>query len=161
MMRVAEVAGSVAMEKRVRGQHRHGGALDPVEEWLDAPIEFMIPNQPGVVTEEIEELDHHPALIGEGELRALIDVADVDQERVGIFLAPAPDLGDAARHPAKIAAPAIIDCRQNVTVQISRVQNGNGHRIGAGDRFARSHGGARLAAVAPPRRRRKSRRSGI
>jgi hypothetical protein len=43
----------------------------------------VIANNPGVVTQEVEEVDHRPAFVAEGELGSLIDVTDIDQERVG------------------------------------------------------------------------------
>ena len=123
--RITEVAGGFALEQGIGRQDRHGGALDGMKEGFDAPVELVIANDPGIVPEQVEELDHHPALIGERELGALVDVANIDQERVWIFLPPAPDLRDATRHPAEIGAAVVIDCRQDMAMQIGRVQEGN------------------------------------
>jgi len=52
----------------------------------------MIADDPGVVFEMIEQVDHQRALVSKADVSALIHVADVDQDRVGILPPPAPDL---------------------------------------------------------------------
>ena len=83
----------------------------------------MIANYPGVVFEVIEKIDHQLALVSKAYLCALIDIADVDQDRVRILPPPSADLRDAARQTATISSSVVIRCRQNVAVQIRRVQD--------------------------------------
>ena len=82
----------------------------------------MVPDDPGVVIKEIEEIDHRPSLVPEPELRALIDVADIEQEGVWIFAAPGIDLGCAPGQAAEVGMALVIDRRQNMPMQIGRVQ---------------------------------------
>lgn len=83
----------------------------------------MIPDDPGVVTEEIEEGDHHPPFIAKRKLRPLVDVADVDQERIRIFPSPTSDLSGATGESAKIGTAVVIECRKDMTMEVGRVQN--------------------------------------
>ena len=80
MTRIIEDASRLSFEKRVGRQHRHFRSLDGAQKRLDAPIELVVTDDPGVVAQEIEEIDHHPATIAEREFGPLIDVANVDQD---------------------------------------------------------------------------------
>ena len=125
MTRVSKVTGAFALERSIGRKHRHGGALDRLQKRLDPPIELVVADDPGVVTEQIEKFDHHPALVGKRELGALVDIADIDQERVRILGAPALNLRDAARHPPEIGAALVINRGQNMAVQIGGVEERN------------------------------------
>ena len=98
-------------------------------EGLNTPVKLVIANDPGIIPEQVEELDHHQALIGERELGALIDVANINQKRVWIFLPPAPDLRDTTRHSTEIDAAVIIDYGQDMAMQIGCVQKRNRDEI--------------------------------
>src|SRR4029077_3449077 len=92
-------------------------------------IELMITNHPRVVSEVIEKIDHQFALVSEAHLCALIDVADVDQDRVRILPTPSADLRDATRQTATISSSVVIRCRQNMAMQIRRVQDRDADRV--------------------------------
>ena len=62
----------------------------------------------------------------------MIDVADIDEKGVGIFRAPAVDLRDAARHAAEVGAAVVVGGREDVTVEIGGVEDGDGNFIGGG-----------------------------
>ena len=78
-------------------------------EAVHSPIEFMIADDPGVVLEMIQQIDHQRPSVSEADISALIHVADIDQDRVGIFLPPAFDLCRAARQSAAIWNSIIIE----------------------------------------------------
>jgi hypothetical protein len=78
----------------------------------------------------IEQIDHQRPLVSEADVSALIHVADVDQDRPGILLLPAPDLRRATRQSAAIWISFVIRRWQNVTVQVRRVQDRNTNRVG-------------------------------
>ena len=61
-------------------------------------------------------------------MRPLIDVANVEQDMMRILSLPSADLRHTAGQPAKIAFAFIGGRRQNVPVQVSRVENGNSGR---------------------------------
>jgi hypothetical protein len=90
----------------------------------------MIAYDPGVIFEMIEQIDHQRALVSEADVSALVYVADVDQDRVGIFLLPAPDLRRAARQSAAICISIVVKGRQDMTVQIRCMQDRNTNRVG-------------------------------
>ena len=71
----------------------------------------------------IEEIDHERAVRSQADIRALINVADVDQDRIPILPSPAPNLGDATREAAEVRVSCVIARGQNVPVQIGRVQD--------------------------------------
>ena len=71
----------------------------------------------------IEQVDHQLALAAQSDIGALINIAHVDQDRVWILPAPMPDLRRATRQPAEVRVPVVVERRQNVPVQVSRVQN--------------------------------------
>jgi hypothetical protein len=113
------------IDPAVAGQHRHGGTLHRLRQRRDAPVEFMVAHHPGVVGQRVEKPHHHRTVRRQPLLRALVDVADVDQRPVWIYALPLPDLRGAPRQATKIAATAVIACRQDVTVQVSGVQDRN------------------------------------
>src|SRR5262245_39607866 len=90
----------------------------------------MIADDPGVVLEMIEEIDHQRALVSEADVSPLIHVADVDQDRVGIFPLPTPDLRRATRQSAAIWISVVVQGWQDMTVQIRRVQDRNTNCVG-------------------------------
>src|SRR5881397_1279348 len=90
----------------------------------------MIADDPGVVFEMIEQIDHQRALVSQANVSPLIHVTDVDQDRVGIFPPPAPDLRRATRQSAAIWSSVVVEGRKDMTVQIRRVQNRNTNRVG-------------------------------
>jgi hypothetical protein len=71
----------------------------------------------------IEKINHQSALVSEAYVGALINVADIDKDRVWILPAPTPNLRNATRKAAAISSSVVIKCRQNVPVQIRRVQD--------------------------------------
>jgi len=71
---------------------------------LRAPVEFVIADDPCVVFQVIEEIDHQRAVRAQADVSTLINVADVDQDRISILPAPAPDLSDATRKSAAFPA---------------------------------------------------------
>src|SRR5437660_12552802 len=101
-----------------------------MKKWVHAPIEFMVPNNPRVVFEMIEEINHQLAFAAQPHLGALINITDIDENRVSVLSAPPPNLRDATRQSAHIKVSVVIDRRQNVTVQIGRMQDRDADRIG-------------------------------
>ena len=55
ILRFARLCGSI---ENIRAQHRHRRTLDRAREWFEPPIEFMIPDDPRVVSHHVEEIDH-------------------------------------------------------------------------------------------------------
>jgi len=92
-------------------------------ERLHAPIEFVIADDPGVVFQIIEEIDHERAVRSQADIGALVDIADVDQDRISILASPSPDLSNAARKPAEIGVALVIGSGQNVSVEVGRVKD--------------------------------------
>src|SRR6266498_1421266 len=90
----------------------------------------MIADDPGVIFEMIKQVDHQRALVSKADVGALIYFADVDQDLVGIFTLPAPDLRRATRQSAAIWISIVIKGRQDMTVQIRRMQDRNANRVG-------------------------------
>ena len=90
----------------------------------------MITNDPRVVFEMIEKIDHQRTLVSEADVGALIHIPDIDQNRVGIFFPPAPDLRGATRQSTAIWISGVVRRWQNMTVQIRRVQDRNTNRVG-------------------------------
>ena len=78
----------------------------------------------------IEEIDHQRAVRAQADIGALVNVADVDQDRISILASPSPDLSNAAREPAEIGVSLVIAGGQNVPVQIGRVQDRDANGIG-------------------------------
>jgi len=85
----------------------------------------VVADDPGVVFQMIEQVDHQRAVCSQTDVGSLINVADVDQDRVLILPAPAPDLGCAARKATQICIPSIIGRGQNVSVQVGCVNDGD------------------------------------
>ena len=83
----------------------------------------MIPDDPRVVFQMIEEIDHERAVGPQADLGALVNVADVDQDRISILATPPADLSDATRESAEIRVSLVIGGGQNVPVQIGRVED--------------------------------------
>ena len=109
----------------------------------------MIADNPRVVFQMIEEIDHQRAVCAQTDIGALIDVADVDQERVSILPAPAFDLRSAARDPAEVAVPEIIARRQDMSVEIGRVNDRDLNRFTVrGDGAGESRRGAKQTRAA-------------
>src|SRR6266566_6511948 len=129
MFRIGKFARRLPLQHRVHSQHRHSRSLQSLVKWLDSPIEFVIANDPRVVSEMIKQIDHQLTFAMQADLGALIDVADVDQNRVWILSPPAPDLRDATRHATAIGISIVIGGGQNVSVQIRRMQDGDADRI--------------------------------
>ena len=100
----------------------------------------------------IEEIDYERAVGSQADLGALVNVADVDQDRISILAAPAPDLSDATRESAEIDISCIIAGRENVSVQIGRVQDRDLNRV------ACRAGAGRRRVIQGSRRARNSRR---
>src|SRR5947208_10951136 len=93
-----------------------------MQKWIHTPIEFMVADNPGVVSEIVEQIDHQLAFAPPSEIGALINIADVDQNCVPILVSPSPNLRDATCQAAEVRISIIVNCRQNVSVQICRVQ---------------------------------------
>ena len=90
----------------------------------------MIADDPRVVFEMIEQIDHQRALVSKAHVGALIYVADIDQDRVGIFTPPAPDLRCATRQSAPTWISVVVGGWQDMPVQVRRVQDRNTKRVG-------------------------------
>jgi hypothetical protein len=71
----------------------------------------------------IEKIDHQFALVSEAYVGALINVADIDEDRVRVLPPPSADLRDATRKTAAISSSVVIKCRQNMAMQIRCVQD--------------------------------------
>jgi hypothetical protein len=71
----------------------------------------------------VEEIDHQRTVGSQADIGALVNVADVDQDRISILPAPSTDLSDATREPAEIRVSLVIGGGQNVPVQIGRVKD--------------------------------------
>ena len=121
--RIQNFAAGFSFPRHVRCHHRHFGFCQRVHERLHAPIEFVIANDPGVVFQIIEEIDHERAVRSQADIGALVDIADVDQDRISILASPSPDLSNAARKPAEIGVALVIGSGQNVSVEVGRVKD--------------------------------------
>src|SRR5262245_52475215 len=122
MIGLAEDAGRLSGKGGVRRQDRHPRCANRAKERFDPPVEFVVPDDPGVVAQEIEELDHSSSLISEPKLGALINVSDIEEERIWTFATPGFYLGCAAREATEVGMPVVIDCRQDMAVQVGGVQ---------------------------------------
>ena len=71
----------------------------------------------------IEEIDHERAVRAQTDVGSLVNVADVDQERIPILPAPPPNLGGATREAAEVRISCVIVRGQNVSVEIGRVED--------------------------------------
>ena len=98
----------------------------------------MIADDPGVVFQMIEKIDHERAVRAQTDVGSLVNVADVNQDRIPILPAPAPNLGDATREATEARISCVITRGQNVSVEIGRVENRDLNRVacraGAGRR---------------------------
>ena len=84
---------------------------------------------------------------------ALVDVADIEEERVGIGPPPLADLRGATGEAAEVGMIVVIDRGQDVAVQIGGVEDGD--RDGVGRRRPRSGAGQRGQQRALPERAQK------
>ncbi len=129
------------MNPAVAGEDGHGGKLHRLRERFDAPVELVITDDPGVVLQRIEEANHERTLSREARLGALVNVADIDERPVRVFLLPAADLGGTTGQAAEIGAAAVIGSGQDVAVQIGGVKDGDrDRRAGIGKKSARQTG---------------------
>jgi len=85
----------------------------------------VIAYDPCVVVEGVEALDHGGALRAQADFGSLIDVADVEENGVGIGLTPLADLCGATGEAAEVAVIAVVGRWQDVAVQIGGMKNGN------------------------------------
>ena len=76
----------------------------------------MIADDPGVIFEMVEQIDHQRAFVSKADIGALIYVADVNQYRIGIFPLPAPDLRRATCQSAPIPVSVVIGGWKDMTV---------------------------------------------
>ena len=129
MLGIQTIAGRNPFHRHVGRQHRHCRSSQRVGEYVDAPVEFMIADDPRVVFQVVKQIDHQFTLAAQPNLGALINVADVNQDGVTILSSPLTDLCDAARQSAQIGISGVIARRQNVPVQIGRVQDRNANRV--------------------------------
>ena len=83
----------------------------------------MIPDDPRVVVQMIEKIDHDGAVGAQADVGALVNVADVDQNRISILPPPSPDLCHAARESTQVGISCVIARRQDVPMQIGCVQD--------------------------------------
>ena len=83
----------------------------------------MIADDPGVVFQMIEKIDHERAVRAQTDVGSLVNVADINQDRIPILPAPAPNLGDATREATEVRISCVITRGQNVSVEISRVED--------------------------------------
>jgi len=83
--RIQDFAAGFSFHRHVRCQHRHFGFCQRVHERLHAPIEFVIADDPGVVIQMIEKIDHERAVRAQTDVGSLVNVADVNQDRISIL----------------------------------------------------------------------------
>ena len=99
-------------------------------EGIQAPVELVIADDPGVVGERVEAADHGRAARAQADFGALVNVADVEEERVGIGALPLADLRGATGQSAEVGVVVVIDGGQDVAVEVGGVENGDGDGIG-------------------------------
>ena len=90
----------------------------------------MVADDPGVVVEGVEAADHGGAVRAQAELGALVDVADVEEERVGVLALPLADLRGAAGEAAEVAVAGVVGGGQDVAVEVGGVEDGDGDSVG-------------------------------
>jgi hypothetical protein len=90
----------------------------------------VVTDDPGVVAEQIEKFDHDPAFIAESDLGPLIDIANIEEEGVGIVTSPKFDLGRAPGEAAQIGMAFVIERGQDMTMEIGRVEQAQPNDIG-------------------------------
>jgi hypothetical protein len=71
----------------------------------------------------IEEIEHEDAARSQADIGALVDIANVDQDRISILPSPSADLSGTTREPADIQVSLVISGRENVSVQVRRMKN--------------------------------------
>ena len=130
MFRIRKFAGWFSFERCVRSQHWHCRALQYLLKRLHSPVELMVADNPCVAFEMIEQIDHQLALAAQPNVRSLIHVADIDQDRVRTLLLPTPDLRDATRYSTAIRISVVIGSRQNMAMEVRRMQDRDANRVG-------------------------------
>ena len=90
----------------------------------------MVPDDPRVVLEIIEQIDHQLALAAPSDVGALINITNVDQDRVWILPPPPADLRNAARQPTEVRISIVIGGRQNMAVDVRCVQDRDANSVG-------------------------------
>src|SRR5262245_9161372 len=116
VLRVWKFTGRFSFHQYVRGKDRHVRSLQCILKAFHPPIEFMIADDPSIVFEMVEQIDHERAIVSKADVSALVNVTDVDQYRVRIFTPPTFDLRRATRESAAIWTAIIINSWQNVTM---------------------------------------------
>src|SRR5262245_35406307 len=71
----------------------------------------------------VKQIDHQLAFISQTHVGALINVADINQDRVSILPLPSTNLRDATSQAAAISGSVVIGRGQDVAMQIRRVQD--------------------------------------
>src|SRR6266508_1464620 len=127
---IGKFAGWFSFEYCVRTQHRHCRTLQYLLKRLHSPVELMVADNPRVVFEIIEQIDHQLALGPQPNICSLIHVADIDQDRVRILLLPTPDLRDATRQSTAVWISVVIGSRQNMAMEVRRMQDRDANRLG-------------------------------
>jgi hypothetical protein len=94
---------------------------------LERPTQPEKANHPGVVGKRVEATDHGRAAGVEAYFGALVYVADVEEDGVGIGAPPLTNLAGAAAEAAEVGVIVVIDCGQDVAVKIGGVKNGDGY----------------------------------
>src|SRR5436190_9397829 len=123
MLRIRKFTGRLALQQRVRSQDWHCRSLQGLLKRRDSPVELMIADNPCVVFEMIEQVDHQFAFAAQADFSALINIPDIDQDGISILSPPTPDLRNATRHSTTIRTSVVIGSWQNITVKIRRVEN--------------------------------------
>jgi hypothetical protein len=139
IFRIRNFASPSSFHQRIRGQHRHRRFFNGMQKRFDAPVKLVVANDPSVVFQMIEQVDHQLTLGAQANIGALINITHVDQDRVWILLAPIPDLRHATRQTAEVRIPVVIGRGQNVPMQISRVQDRDGDGVGIEGRSRTRH----------------------
>src|SRR3989442_12702371 len=77
----------------------------------------------------IEEINNGCAVGAQADVSSLTNIVDVDQDRISILPSPSPDLRHAARETAEVRVSGVIARRQNMSMQIGRVENRDLNRV--------------------------------
>src|SRR6266436_1111711 len=65
MFRIGKLARRLSLQYRIRSQHWHRRSLQSLVKRFDPPIEFVIANDPGVVTKMIKQINHQFSLVSQ------------------------------------------------------------------------------------------------
>ncbi len=90
----------------------------------------MVTEDPGVIFEVSEQIDEEAAVVVVTGGGALVEIADIDEEGVRVFLSPAADLGGAAGETSDFGFPAVAQGGKHVAVEVGGVDDGNGAVVG-------------------------------